>query len=122
MYSCIAHFAAISERTAVNHSSSHCIKGHRSTNCAHNDRPLFHIRKKGRPVSQCPQCRALRKNRSLHTRCECPSRVQHRGSGNNSDIIADLPEGMMKPNDVKDFIERLNSEQGTHTPHLISNL
>ena len=35
------------------------------------DRPLTHINKKGRPVSQCPHCRGLRKSRASHVACEC---------------------------------------------------
>ena len=35
------------------------------------DRALQHINKKGRPVSQCPHCRGLRKARSAHVQCEC---------------------------------------------------
>ena len=35
------------------------------------DRPLTHINKKGRPVSQCPHCRGLRKSRASHVKCEC---------------------------------------------------
>lgn len=35
------------------------------------DRPLTHINKKGRPVSQCPHCRGLRKARASHVACEC---------------------------------------------------
>lgn len=35
------------------------------------DRPLSHINKKGRPVSQCPHCRGLRKARTSHAKCEC---------------------------------------------------
>lgn len=35
------------------------------------DRPLTHINKKGRPVSQCAHCRGLRKSRTTHTKCEC---------------------------------------------------
>jgi len=35
------------------------------------DRTLTHINKKGRPVSQCPHCRGLRKARSSHVQCEC---------------------------------------------------
>lgn len=38
--------------------------------CA-TDRPLTHINKKGRPVSQCPHCRGLRKSRTTHVRCGC---------------------------------------------------
>lgn len=35
------------------------------------DRPLQHINKKGRPVSQCQHCRAMRKSRSAHSKCDC---------------------------------------------------
>lgn len=35
------------------------------------DRPLTHINKKGRPVSQCPHCRGLRKARAQHVKCDC---------------------------------------------------
>ncbi|KAK5956689.1 hypothetical protein OHC33_002175 [Knufia fluminis] len=35
------------------------------------NRKLLHVNKKGRPVSQCPHCRSLRKSRSQHVRCEC---------------------------------------------------
>ncbi|KAL4909004.1 hypothetical protein BDW74DRAFT_174224 [Aspergillus multicolor] len=48
-----------------------CVRGHRVSSCHHNDRPLTHINKKGRPVSQCPHCRGLRKSRTTHTKCEC---------------------------------------------------
>ncbi|EMD41261.1 hypothetical protein CERSUDRAFT_109864 [Gelatoporia subvermispora B] len=48
-----------------------CIKGHRSSSCAHTDRPLFEIKKKGRPVSQCETCRELRKTKRMHNKCTC---------------------------------------------------
>ncbi|MCJ1436005.1 hypothetical protein MMC27_005383 [Xylographa pallens] len=48
-----------------------CVRGHRVSNCQHNDRPLIRINKKGRPVSQCPHCRGLRKSRASHVKCEC---------------------------------------------------
>jgi len=96
----------------ANFHSNHCIRGHRSTNCTHNDRPLFYIRKKGRPVSQCTQCRALRKNRSLHTRCECPTRVQNRGQGGTTSELADLPHGMSLEA-AKEYVERISMDQGT---------
>ncbi|KAI0353163.1 copper-fist-domain-containing protein [Trametes cingulata] len=50
-----------------------CIKGHRSSNCQHTDRPLFEIKKKGRPVSQCEKCRELRKTKRMHSKCTCTS-------------------------------------------------
>ena len=53
-------------------SSGSCIKGHRSSSCHHTDRPLFEIKKKGRPVSQCDKCRELRKQKQKHVKCNCP--------------------------------------------------
>ena len=41
------------------------------TNRPCTDRPLIHINKKGRPVSQCPHCRGLRKARAQHVKCDC---------------------------------------------------
>ncbi|CAI4215448.1 unnamed protein product [Parascedosporium putredinis] len=57
-----------------------CVRGHRVSNCQHSDRPLQHINKKGRPVSQCAHCRAMRKSRSAHVKCDCgikPSKCIH---------------------------------------------
>ncbi|KAF8213738.1 hypothetical protein K438DRAFT_1804564 [Mycena galopus ATCC 62051] len=53
-----------------------CIKGHRSSSCHHTDRPLFEIKKKGRPVSQCEKCRQLRQARRFHSKCNCPQDEQ----------------------------------------------
>ncbi|CEP14212.1 hypothetical protein [Parasitella parasitica] len=46
-------------------------QGHRSSHCNHVDRPLFEIRKKGRPVTQCTLCRDLRKTKQVHIKCAC---------------------------------------------------
>lgn len=35
------------------------------------DRPLVHIKPKGRPTTQCNHCRSMRKSRSSHVRCDC---------------------------------------------------
>ncbi|KZS87991.1 hypothetical protein SISNIDRAFT_460249 [Sistotremastrum niveocremeum HHB9708] len=51
-----------------------CIKGHRSTACNHTQRPLFEIKKKGRPATQCDHCRELRKTKQVHVKCQCESR------------------------------------------------
>lgn len=48
-----------------------CVRGHRVSNCQHSERPLQHINKKGRPVSQCGHCRTARKSRSSHVKCDC---------------------------------------------------
>lgn len=43
------------------------------------DRPLTHINKKGRPVSQCNHCRGLRKSRAAHVKCDCGERPHSKG-------------------------------------------
>ncbi|KAG7090725.1 hypothetical protein E1B28_009817 [Marasmius oreades] len=55
-----------------------CIKGHRSSACAHTDRALFEIKKKGRPISQCETCRTLRQSRKMHNKCMCTSKEKIR--------------------------------------------
>ncbi|KAL3421978.1 copper fist DNA binding domain-containing protein [Phlyctema vagabunda] len=62
-----------------------CVRGHRVSNCQHSDRPLQHINKKGRPVSQCTHCRTLRKSRSAHVRCECGEKNAHAKGACNHD-------------------------------------
>jgi len=52
-----------------------CVRGHRVSNCQHADRPLQHINKKGRPVSQCQHCRSMRKSRSSHVKCDCGEKM-----------------------------------------------
>ena len=56
--------------------SETCIKGHRSSSCKHTDRPLFEIKKKGRPVTQCEHCRELRKTKQVHVKCICESKAE----------------------------------------------
>ncbi|WWC71436.1 uncharacterized protein I206_105392 [Kwoniella pini CBS 10737] len=50
-----------------------CIKGHRVSGCTHTDRPLYEIKKKGRPTTQCSHCKDKRKTAgsSVHTKCSC---------------------------------------------------
>lgn len=47
-----------------------CIKGHRVSGCTHTDRPLFEVKKKGRPTTQCVHCKDKRKKdgASVHTK------------------------------------------------------
>ncbi|KAJ2784213.1 copper-binding transcription factor [Coemansia javaensis] len=48
-----------------------CIRGHRASNCSHEDRPLKAVRGKGRPPTQCDKCRELRRIRKVHVKCVC---------------------------------------------------
>ncbi|CDH55111.1 predicted protein [Lichtheimia corymbifera JMRC:FSU:9682] len=61
-----------------------CIKGHRSSHCNHVERPLFEIRRKGRPVTQCTYCRDLRKTKQVHVKCACGDRKVIRSSADAS--------------------------------------
>ncbi|KAI9277888.1 copper fist DNA binding domain-containing protein [Sporodiniella umbellata] len=61
----------------LKYACSSCIKGHRSSSCSHTDRPLFEIRKKGRPVSQCTFCRDLRKTKQVHIKCVCTNKKEN---------------------------------------------
>lgn len=52
-----------------------CIKGHRSTKCAHLRKNLTEIKTKGRPNTQCPTCREKRQQKRGHPhhKCQCGS-------------------------------------------------
>ena len=67
--------------------SETCIKGHRSSNCRHTDRPLFEIKKKGRPVTQCEHCRELRKTKQVHVKCICESRTEPSSSSSKQGVL-----------------------------------
>ncbi|KAI0757645.1 hypothetical protein C8Q80DRAFT_1134738 [Daedaleopsis nitida] len=80
-----------SSREVLKQLSESCIKGHRSSGCQHTDRPLFEVKKKGRPVSQCEKCRELRKTKRMHGKCSCPTSS---GAGTSTEIKgADLGVG-----------------------------
>ncbi|CAE6389931.1 unnamed protein product [Rhizoctonia solani] len=105
---------------------SACINGHRSSSCHHTDRPLFEIKKKGRPVTQCARCRELRKTRSYHSKCLCdkPAATQNdngteasteetpgskrKKSSRAAPTVPSLPNGIC---DLLDDKKRNNSEQ-----------
>ncbi|KAJ5669668.1 hypothetical protein N7462_010738 [Penicillium macrosclerotiorum] len=56
------------------------------------DRPLTHINKKGRPVSQCPHCRGLRKSRTTHVKCECGDKKKKHDSSDSHGDKRDLKQ------------------------------
>jgi len=85
-----------------------CIKGHRSSACHHTDRPLFEIKKKGRPVSQCPKCRELRQSKKLHSKCTCDHKddapLMQPLSSSSSSKPRYIPVFPSLPNGLKDVI------------------
>ncbi|GAA6051391.1 hypothetical protein JCM3770_000495 [Rhodotorula araucariae] len=69
-----------------------CIRGHRQASCAHADRPLREIARRGRPVTACAHCRELRKTNNSHRTCSHQER-------------ADVPDVLLKtlPNGANDL-------------------
>lgn len=90
------HLALSESLSASQHSfrarSETCIKGHRSSTCKHTDRPLYEIKKKGRPVTQCEHCRELRKTKQVHVKCKCGSKDQ-----NDATPESDVPSTFTPP-------------------------
>jgi len=86
-----------------------CVKGHRSSACHHVDRPLFQVRRKGRPVSQCAECRNARKASKFHGRCSCDPNTDAKtaratfGRGPSSHPVPAFPNG------IKDILESMDS-------------
>nr|ACI24004.1 ACE1-like transcription factor [Gelatoporia subvermispora] len=82
-----------------------CIKGHRSSTCRHIDRPLYEIKAKGRPVTQCEHCRQLRKTKQIHVKCTCGGkdeleRIATREGSKSTPVPAfpnGLPEALRTP-------------------------
>ncbi|KAL9132716.1 MAG: hypothetical protein Q9175_006113 [Cornicularia normoerica] len=67
-----------------------CVRGHRVSTCQHSDRQLTHINKKGRPVSQCPHCRGLRKARASHVQCECGAKPHSKDECNDNEGLGEF--------------------------------
>ncbi|KAJ7073220.1 copper fist DNA binding domain-containing protein [Mycena belliarum] len=88
-----------------------CIKGHRSSACAHSERPLFEIPKKGRPLSQCDKCRELRKTRRHHSKCVCPKELPSRGIPlpSSSSTRKYIPIRPALPNGLRDLDQAVYS-------------
>ncbi|KAF9034182.1 copper-fist-domain-containing protein [Hymenopellis radicata] len=99
-----------------------CIKGHRSSSCAHTDRPLYEIKKKGRPISQCEKCRQLRQSRRVHSKCNCnaaedapPAAASGSKSKRFIPIVPALPNGLRdalqstssRPPDARQLVKSL---------------
>jgi len=79
-----------------------CIQGHRASSCKHQDGskgPLLVVKRRGRPLSQCKECREKRLRTGRHDRCDCATRSKYqlRASATNEPpskrrVISSLPE------------------------------
>lgn len=94
-----------------------CIKGHRSSSCHHTDRPLFEIKKKGRPVSQCAKCRELRQSKKFHSKCTCNHSIEEApamqplASSSGAKTKRFIPIVPALPNGLRDVLGRSSSSQ-----------
>ncbi|TIB80040.1 hypothetical protein E3Q22_02183 [Wallemia mellicola] len=89
-------------------------KGHRSSSCTHDDRPLFEVKRKGRPPAQCPKCKQMRRNDKGSNGCICPSEsaILPKKDGPPPRKLkkgerAPLPEKPHYPNGLKDAYSTL---------------
>jgi len=111
-----------------------CIKGHRSSSCHHSDRPLFEIKRKGRPVSQCDKCRELRHSKKVHTKCICNpkfdlslQRVPLASNGTKSKrympIAPALPNGLkdLTQGSSKQLVDLASTPNGSPSPDVPPN-
>lgn len=101
--------------SGTKHACATCIRGHRSSSCTHADRPLFEIRKKGRPVSQCPHCRDLRKIKSCHTRCECGETSAEQSKSSKCKCHSGQPCSCAGPVQVYQYIPTEQSRSASTT-------
>lgn len=104
-----------------------CIKGHRSSSCHHSERPLFEVKKKGRPVSQCKTCRELRNSKRVHSKCTCSPREVV----DKIPIPAARPDRKPKrfmptvptlPNGISDALPNSSSSQPANTRQTVDSL
>ncbi|KAG2160188.1 copper fist DNA binding domain-containing protein [Suillus bovinus] len=104
-----------------------CIKGHRSSSCYHSERPLFEVKKKGRPVSQCRTCRELRNSKRVHSKCTCKPREMI----DKIPIPAARPDRKPKrfmqtvptlPNGISDALSTSSSSQLANTRQTVDSL
>lgn len=73
-----------------------CIRGHRAPSCKHTDRPLFAIRPRGRPSSQCVHCKEARKTGGIHVKCLCGSNTSPSSKSNDMSYGPPLSSEMHK--------------------------
>ncbi|OLL26759.1 Metal-binding regulatory protein cuf1 [Neolecta irregularis DAH-3] len=64
-----------------------CIRGHRASQCSHDDRDLQLVQPKGRPPTQCAHCRGHRKA-NIHSRCDCGDRAKALGIKDDRSLVA----------------------------------
>ncbi|QSL67012.1 hypothetical protein MERGE_001399 [Pneumocystis wakefieldiae] len=83
-------FAVMVYINDIKYACSSCIRGHRSSLCYHENRPLFEVKRKGRPLSQCVQIPSERAKKMSGRRFVC-----HQGL-ENSFVSLDVQKMALK--------------------------
>ncbi|CAJ0648485.1 17516_t:CDS:2 [Entrophospora sp. SA101] len=108
----------------VKYACATCIKGHRSTSCQHRDRPLLEIKRKGRPVTQCNNCRELRKTQNIHIKCNCNERKKEvtpsLSQSKSSVIITSSNDSSESPTNFDNFVSNLSSSDKLKVQSLLN--
>lgn len=87
-----------------------CIRGHRTSSCNHKDGskgPLYPIRSKGRPPTQCEICRKKRKESGRHVRCDCTGKKTS-SAATSAAATAHLPKKTVAPNSNVSILPRVD--------------
>nr|CAG8435305.1 12317_t:CDS:2 [Entrophospora candida] len=100
------------------------IERHRSTSCQHRDRPLLEIKRKGRPITQCNNCRELRKTQNLHIKCNCNERKKEvtpsLSQSKSSVIITSSNDSSESPTNFDNFVSNLSSSDKLKVQSLLN--
>lgn len=71
-----------------------CIQGHRASTCKHQDGskgPLLVVKRRGRPLSQCAECREKRLRTGRHSRCDCNARAKAKEESEIPNVAPSYP-------------------------------
>lgn len=75
------------------------------------DRKLTHVNKKGRPVSQCPHCRGLRRARASHVKCDCGEKPHNKED-------CEISEKGELAGDFSDNMVEISTDSGAPNMHI----
>ncbi|KAI3654168.1 hypothetical protein MP228_000887 [Amoeboaphelidium protococcarum] len=102
---------------AVRYACDPCIRGHRAYKCRHTDRTLRPVRQKGRPQTQCAECKKIRNRFNNHIKCTHQNTQQQQLSSDQqlqSDEVDQFPQfdspQMMDVDQIVDELQNIPAE------------
>ncbi|GAA6060848.1 hypothetical protein JCM10212_005266 [Sporobolomyces blumeae] len=100
----------------IKFSCTPCIKGHRQANCNHQDRELFEVKRRGRPITACDDCRAIRKENNSHKTCTHCTRIE----ASEPQLVRTLPNGAGDPSSMA-LVRRSSSVRSRSSASSVSH-